>query len=103
VAAERADAAILIGESGPTLAAMFRERGVTRIELSASLEDAVARADEIARGLLAETGGEGPATVLLSPAASSFDMFVDYAARGHSFKAAVADLGQRRRAVEPKR
>jgi UDP-N-acetylmuramoylalanine--D-glutamate ligase len=103
VAADRADAAILIGESGPTLAEMFRERGMTRVELSASLEGAVARADEIARGLLAEAGGEGPATVLLSPAAASFDMFVDYAARGHAFKAAVADLRQRRRAVESKR
>ena len=31
--------------------------------------------------------GAGPATVLLSPAAASFDMFVDYAARGRAFKA----------------
>ena len=29
----------------------------------------------------------GPATVLLSPAAASFDMFPDYAARGRAFKA----------------
>jgi UDP-N-acetylmuramoylalanine--D-glutamate ligase len=36
------------------------------------------------------------ATVLLSPAAASFDMFVDYAARGHAFKAAVADLARER-------
>jgi UDP-N-acetylmuramoylalanine-D-glutamate ligase len=28
--------------------------------------------------------------VLLSPAAASFDMFVDYAARGAAFKHAVA-------------
>jgi UDP-N-acetylmuramoylalanine-D-glutamate ligase len=32
------------------------------------------------------------ATVLLSPAAASFDMFVDYAARGRAFKSAVARL-----------
>ena len=32
-----------------------------------------------------------PATVLLSPAAASFDMFPDYTARGRAFKAAVAD------------
>ena len=32
------------------------------------------------------------ATVLLSPAAASFDMFADYAARGRAFKDAVADL-----------
>jgi UDP-N-acetylmuramoylalanine--D-glutamate ligase len=30
--------------------------------------------------------------VLLSPAAASFDMFVDYAARGDAFRAAVAQL-----------
>jgi UDP-N-acetylmuramoylalanine--D-glutamate ligase len=30
--------------------------------------------------------------VLLSPAAASFDMFVDYAARGDAFRAAVAAL-----------
>jgi UDP-N-acetylmuramoylalanine--D-glutamate ligase len=30
--------------------------------------------------------------VLLAPAATSFDMFVDYAARGDAFRAAVADL-----------
>ena len=60
----------------------------------ATLDDAVARADALAREALA--GGRparpGPATVLLSPAAASFDMFVDYAARGRAFKAAVAAL-----------
>ncbi len=36
------------------------------------------------------------ATVLLSPAAASFDMFVDYAARGAAFKAAVAGIAAER-------
>jgi UDP-N-acetylmuramoylalanine--D-glutamate ligase len=40
----------------------------------------------------------GGGTVLLSPAATSFDMFVDYAARGAAFKAAVRDLAARRAA-----
>jgi UDP-N-acetylmuramoylalanine--D-glutamate ligase len=31
-------------------------------------------------------------TVLLAPAAASFDMFPDYAARGDAFRAAVAAL-----------
>jgi UDP-N-acetylmuramoylalanine--D-glutamate ligase len=101
VAAERADAAVLIGESGPTLAQMFRSDGMTRVEEAASLEAAVDRADEIARDLLAGSGSGGPATVVLSPAAASFDMFVDYAARGRAFKAAVAALAERRRAAEP--
>ena len=54
------------------------------------------RADALARDALeaAPAGSsEGvPATVLLSPAAASFDMFADYAARGRAFKDAVADL-----------
>ena len=94
VAAERADAAILIGESGPALAAMFRADGVARVEMAESLEGAVDRADEIARELLS-AGGE--AAVVMSPAAASFDMFVDYAARGRAFRAAVAALAERRR------
>jgi UDP-N-acetylmuramoylalanine--D-glutamate ligase len=99
VAAERADAAILIGESGPALAQMFRAEGISCVEMAGSLEGAVERADEIARGLLASNrsgGPGGPATVLLSPAAASFDMFADYAARGRAFKAAVARLAERR-------
>jgi UDP-N-acetylmuramoylalanine--D-glutamate ligase len=114
VAAERADAAVLIGESGPALAAMFRLSGLSRVETAASLEEAVDRADGIARSLLAAaatgTGpGSGPgsggalATVLLSPAAASFDMYVDYAARGRAFKAAVAGLAGRLRGVDSDR
>jgi UDP-N-acetylmuramoylalanine--D-glutamate ligase len=108
VAGELADCAVLIGESGPALAQRFKAGGLSRVEMAASLEEAVDRADAIARELLgaaAEPGsgsGRGGtlATVLLSPAAASFDMFVDYAARGCAFKAAVADLAERRRTVD---
>jgi UDP-N-acetylmuramoylalanine--D-glutamate ligase len=95
VVAERAYAAVLIGESGPDLEAEFRAAGLTRTERAPDLETAVRRAAAIAREAM--TVGRdpvaGPATVLLSPAAASFDMFVDYAARGRAFKAAVAALG----------
>ena len=57
-------------------------------------EAAVEAADGIARKLAAATGRT--ATVLLSPAAASFDMFEDYAARGQAFKAAVAAVLARR-------
>jgi UDP-N-acetylmuramoylalanine--D-glutamate ligase len=39
--------------------------------------------------------------VLLSPAAASFDMFADYEARGHAFKAAVRALAAERREARP--
>jgi UDP-N-acetylmuramoylalanine--D-glutamate ligase len=93
VVAERAAAAVLIGESGPDLEAQFRAAGLGRTERADDLEaavrlaDAIAREGQEARG--ATTDPAGIATVLLSPAAASFDMFVDYAARGRAFKAAV--------------
>jgi UDP-N-acetylmuramoylalanine--D-glutamate ligase len=100
VVAERAVAAVLIGESGPELEARFRAAGLARTERAASLEVAVRRADAIAREALAADGGPdrpaGPATVLLSPAAASFDMFGDYAARGRAFELAVATIAAER-------
>ena len=92
VVAERAAAAVLIGESGPTLAALFRAAGCRRVEEAGTLETAVPRADAIARELLAGAVPGSVATVLLSPAAASFDQFPDYAARGRAFKVAVAGL-----------
>ncbi len=91
VVAERAVAAVLIGESGPRLEHDFRAAGLVRTMRAETLADAVRIADGLAREALAR-GASAPATVLLSPAAASFDMFVDYAARGRSFKAAVAAL-----------
>ena len=58
-----------------------------------TLDEAVVRADALAREALdGVESARRPATVLLSPAAASFDMFPDYAARGRAFKDAVADL-----------
>ena len=101
VVAQRAVAAVLIGESGPTLGASFQAAGLARTERAADLDDAVRRADAIAREALEAAGsGAVPATVLLSPAAASFDMFTDYAARGRAFRAAVAVLAAARRTME---
>lgn len=95
VVARRAIAAVLIGETANELAERFGAAGTPRIERATSLQEAVGIADAIARDTLAG-GREGPATVLLSPAAASFDMFSDYAARGDAFRAAAADLARER-------
>jgi len=87
VVAERVAAAVLIGETADELAAAFSAAGLQRTERAGSMEEAVARATALARE-------HTPATVLLSPAAASFDMFVDYEARGRAFKAAVARLAE---------
>ena len=53
VVAERAAAAVLIGESGPALERSFRAAGLTWTARAGTLEEAVATADAIARDLLA--------------------------------------------------
>ena len=94
VAAERAHAAVLIGESGADLERLFRDAGVETTVRSSTLEAAVAAAHDLAREAIEGTTATG--TVLLSPAAASFDMFEDYEARGRAFKAAVRQLVEER-------
>jgi UDP-N-acetylmuramoylalanine--D-glutamate ligase len=96
VAAETAFAAVLIGESGPALEDLFRGAGLARTARATTLDEAVDVADGLAHLAL---GGAPPgtvATVLMSPAAASFDMFEDYAARGRAFISAVGALAARR-------
>ncbi len=97
VAAERAAAAVLIGESGPAIERLLNDAGLARTTRAATLEEAVETADALARACLAELPAGATATVLLSPAAASFDMFEDYAARGRAFTDAAGRLAGRRR------
>jgi UDP-N-acetylmuramoylalanine--D-glutamate ligase len=60
---------------------------VFEVELVSSMEEAVTRADQVAK--------KGD-TVLLSPGCSSFDMFRDYAHRGDEFKRCVYQLEEKR-------
>jgi UDP-N-acetylmuramoylalanine--D-glutamate ligase len=83
VIAERCRVAILIGETAAELSRLIGER--VTVERAATLDDAVARAHALA------CPGD---VVLLSPAAASFDMFTDYAARGDAFRAAAARIGR---------
>jgi UDP-N-acetylmuramoylalanine--D-glutamate ligase len=93
VAAEAASAAVLIGESGPALRDLLIAAGIARTAEAGSMDEAVATADALARDALHHQPPGSVATVLLSPAAASFDMFEDYAARGRAFIAAVGRLG----------
>jgi len=78
---DRVKRLILFGEARE---AIRRTLGAeTETVVVSSLEEAVARASEVARG------GD---TVLLSPACSSFDMFRDYADRGERFRVLVEAL-----------
>jgi UDP-N-acetylmuramoylalanine--D-glutamate ligase len=74
-------AAVLIGETADVLERLIGGRMPVR--RAGSMDEAVGLAAGLARP------GD---VVLLSPAAASFDMFVDYAARGDAFRAAVAAL-----------
>jgi UDP-N-acetylmuramoylalanine--D-glutamate ligase len=77
----RCRAAVLIGESAASLEELIGGR--IPVERADDMRAAVARATAIAHP------GE---VVLLSPAAASFDMFADYAARGEAFRQAVFAL-----------
>ena len=79
VAAPHLRAVVAIGESAPEIDAAFASTGVP-VEKAGSMEEAVARARELA------SAGD---TVLLSPACASFDMFRNYEERGDAFRAAV--------------
>ncbi len=74
--------AYTIGEAGPRFAAVLGGR--VPVEEAGTLADAVASAASRAKP------GD---TVLLSPAAASFDQFRDYEERGAAFRAAVEALG----------
>ncbi|HET7520877.1 MAG TPA: UDP-N-acetylmuramoyl-L-alanine--D-glutamate ligase [Candidatus Limnocylindria bacterium] len=80
-ARQHARAAVLMGETAGELAALLY--GGPPVHRAGSMDEAVA----LAAGL-AQPGD----VVLLSPAAASFDMFTDYAARGEAFRAAVLAL-----------
>jgi UDP-N-acetylmuramoylalanine--D-glutamate ligase len=79
----RGRAVIAIGEAAP----------LVRSALAGSVDviDAASMREAVERGFAAAPPG---GIVLLAPACSSFDWFVDYAARGRAFKEEVARLGR---------
>jgi UDP-N-acetylmuramoylalanine--D-glutamate ligase len=83
--ASRVRGLVLIGETADELEGLVGGR--VPVRRASSMDEAVAIAAE-----LAEPGD----VALLSPAAASFDMFGDYAARGDAFRAAVDRMGEGR-------
>jgi UDP-N-acetylmuramoylalanine--D-glutamate ligase len=79
--AARCRAAVLIGETAERLEQLIARR--VPVVRAGSMAEAVAVAGAWARA------GD---VVVLAPAAASFDMFDDYAARGDAFRAAVQAL-----------
>jgi UDP-N-acetylmuramoylalanine--D-glutamate ligase len=77
----RVSRAVFLGESKHLLAKAFEK--VVPFSLADSMAEAVAQAFSAARP---------QDVVLLAPACSSFDMFSDYAERGHAFREAVKGL-----------
>jgi len=78
-----ARAVVLLGEAADLLAEDLY--GVAPLHRAETLEEAVRLGAK-----LAQTGD----AVVLSPACSSYDMFVNYERRGEAFAAAVARLGE---------
>ncbi len=79
---DRIDHAFLIGDAANAFAKTLD--GHVPSTISGDLATAVADAAHLA--------GDGPTTVLLSPACASFDQFASFEARGDAFKAAVHAL-----------
>ncbi len=101
VVGETAFAAVLIGESGPTLERLFQAAGLRRTARAATMDEAVVAADAFAHLALGGAPDGALATVVLSPAAASFDMYEDYAARGRAFIDSVGRLASARRPTQP--
>lgn len=78
-----------IGRDGPAIANALSQAGVPHV-LCASLPEAVERCAQQADSWRAE--GKARATVLLSPACASLDMFKSYVHRAEVFRAAVSEL-----------
>lgn len=86
MASDSMRAIIAIGEQGPVIAQLLRERGAGR---AVNVCDAKDMPRVVAMAAACAQPGD---VVILSPACASFDMFKSYADRGDKFVAAVGSL-----------
>jgi len=83
--ARRVVGLVAMGETGDELEQLVRAEGLDNVSRARDLGEATRRAAAMARP---------GSVVLLSPAFTSYDMFLDYEDRGRQFKASVlAELG----------
>ena len=83
IIARKAHGLVAIGEAGPTIAEAASRHGLKNVQRATSMDDAVQRAFR-----MAPAGG----VVLLSPACTSFDMFLHAEDRGDKFAESVRRL-----------
>jgi UDP-N-acetylmuramoylalanine--D-glutamate ligase len=95
--AQKAKAAILIGQTAPKIAESIKEHKQLRIEKRVTSHESRATKTEIANSLsqavnIANHLAEPIDVVLLSPACASYDMFENYEQRGTEFTKLVRSL-----------
>ena len=78
------DGAVLLGEVGQKLSHLLKNKNpIFKFDTASGMSDAVVKAIQYA---------SAPSTVILSPAATSFDLYKNFEERGNDFKKIVLSM-----------